>query len=353
MDVLTPKQAKLFGYMSLVLRERGFKVFITARNYDYTVSVLKSIGLEYNVIGIYAESLKDKIAEEAKRTLALLEVLPEFDFLMAFPNPVASRIAFGLGKPYIAFTDSPHSKAPSKLSLPLARAVIFSSCIPKEEIERYIVREETIIVQFNGVDELEWIRKFSPDPSYIDRWNLKPYEYIVIRPPEIKASYYNTQKEDVIEVFEKIIKSAISKGYKVVYLPRYHNDYLQHKFKEYREFIIPSNMVDVDASKLSYYARLVVTGGGTMARESALLGTPGICLFPTKLYVNECVSNWGFPLYHISDLQKALNIFNQLLNISTEQLELYKMHAKEKIKMFEIPSEVSLKILEMFSKEAK
>ncbi|MEL9939467.1 MAG: DUF354 domain-containing protein [Ignisphaera sp.] len=350
LDVLTPKQAKLFGHIYLSLRENGYKVILTARNYEYTLSVLRSIGVEYKAVGQYVEGLKEKVVEEAKRMLSLLEILENFDVLIAFPNPVASRIAFGLGKPYIAFTDSPHSKAPSRLSLPLSTAVIFSSCIPREEIEKYIYREGTIIRQFHGVDEVEWLKEFNPDPHYISKWGLEPYEYVVIRPPETKASYYTMQGHNIVALLEKIIAESIAKGYKVFYIPRYKDDPLMHKHEGNPNVIIPSNTEDVDASKISYYAKLVITGGGTMAREAALLGTPGLCLFPTRLYVNECVSEWGFPLFHVPEVQKAYETFRHLIDTPANQLEQYKVLAKERIRLLETPSQALKNVLKEIEK---
>ena len=41
------------------------------------------------------------------------------DLLISFCSPEASRVAYGLGIPHIAFSDSPHAKAVMRLSLTL------------------------------------------------------------------------------------------------------------------------------------------------------------------------------------------------------------------------------------------
>jgi predicted glycosyltransferase len=345
-DILTPKQAKLFGHMSLELMKKGFEVIITARDYEYTLPVLRNIGVNFVVIGKYVEGLREKVLEEARRTIELLQIINDFDILLAFPNPVAARIAFGLGRTYIAFTDSPHSEAPSRLSLPLATAVIFSSCIPKSEIERYVMKDKALLVQFNGVDEIEWLKSFSPDVAYLRKWDLEPFNYVVIRPPEIKASYYKYSDHSVPTFIIKIIELIIKNGYKVLYLPRYNDDNVMKSFKDMKEFIVPKGE-SVDGTKVAYYAKVVISGGGTMAREAALLGTPAISIFPSELYVNRCVMDWGFPLSHLTDLDEAYNNIKNILKSSVNSIELYKEYVKMLLKNLESPSEALSKVLKM------
>uniref|UniRef100_A0A7C5XLH9 DUF354 domain-containing protein n=1 Tax=Ignisphaera aggregans TaxID=334771 RepID=A0A7C5XLH9_9CREN len=297
LDVLTPKQAMLFGSIYKELVSQGYNVLLTARDYDYTIATLKQLNIDFVVVGRYGHDLKSKLIEESKRIIFLLDIVESFDALVAYPNPTAARIAFGLQRPYIALTDSPHSIAPSKLSLPLASAVVISSCIPKKSIERYIDKDETYIIQFNGVDEVQWLKDFKPSRDYLKLLGLEEYGYIVVRPPEIRASYYK-DKTSVIELIKKLINYFLSQGFSIVYMPRYHDDEIATEFYNARNFIIPSRDVGVKGSQLLYYAAVVVTGGGTMAREASLVGTLGISLFPQELYVDTCLQNMGFPIIH-------------------------------------------------------
>jgi hypothetical protein len=347
-DVLTPKQARLFGAIYNKLKKMGYDVIVTARNYDYTAHVLHKLEINFIIVGGYANDLKGKLIEEAKRTIELLNLLSDFDALLAFPNPVAARIAFGLKRPYIAFTDSPHSEAPSRLALPLATAVIFSSCIPKGEIERYIIRDKTIVVQFNGVDEVEWLKDANINAYELKSIEVEPFNYIVIRPPEIKASYYTYELSTILDFISKLAERAIKRNYKVVYLPRYRDDPLIKRFADEKNIIIPWE--GVEGTTLVYYARFVISGGGTMAREAALIGTPGISLFPGELYVNRCVAEWGFPLIQTNDPEKLNSIVEKLFNMRESEISEIKAKAMELLKKLEAPSstlnQVLVKVLE-------
>ncbi|HDI02282.1 MAG TPA: DUF354 domain-containing protein [Ignisphaera sp.] len=338
-DILTPKQARLLGTIARELMNLGYDVIVTARDYEYTLATLDRIGIPYRAIGGYAENLKDKLVTEAKRIIDLLTQLPDFDAAIAFPNPVAARISFGLGKPYIALTDSPHSIAPSRLSLPLAQAVVFSICIPRNEIRKFIYREHGVILeQFRGVDEVQWLKEYEPDKQAIKELDLEPYTYVVIRPPEVKASYYRFG--DTYSDFRKLISTLLNKDLKILYLPRYSNDPIIKEFSHRKEFVIPSRSLGIEGPSITYYAIAVVTGGGTLAREAALMGTPGISLFPRELYVNKCVKDLGFPLYQMREVDKALTIIDE----ACKNPDRYREEAERKMHSLETPLNALLRV---------
>ena len=67
----------------------------------------------------------------------------------------------------------------------------------------------------------------------------------------------------------------------------------QEKELEDAGVIIPEK--SVDTLSLLYYARVAMTAGGTMGRESALMGTPTIYSFPLELDVSTYIAERGFP----------------------------------------------------------
>lgn len=344
LDALTPKQAMLFGSMYRDLVLQGYNVLLTARNYDYTIATLRQLGVEFTVVGGYGYDLRSKLVEELKRMLLLLDIVESFDVLIAYPNPAAARIAFGLQKPYIALTDSPHSEIPSRLSLPLALAIVISSCIPRKSIEQYIYKEKTHIIQFNGVDEVQWLRDFKPDQTYLKLLDLKEYSYVVIRPPEIRASYYRNGIS-IIELVEKLIQYLIKQDLSIVYLPRYDDDIIASKFSNTRNFIIPAKELGVKGSQLLYYAIASISGGGTMAREAALIGTLGISLFPQELYVDACLERKGFPIMHASSFEEIIGKIKE----SIRDAEKYKNDSLAALQSLEKPLSGVMKALEILN----
>lgn len=344
LDALTPKQAMLLGNIALKLLNQGFDVIVTARNYDYTCAVLKNLGIRFIRIGGYSDDLFGKLVEEAHRMLKLLEILNNrFDLAIAYPNPVLARTAFGLGKPYIALTDSPHSEAASRLSLPLARYVIISKCIPVSAIEPYVYKIKTDIIQYTGVDEVEWLKEAKPDLGYVRSLGLEPFNYVVVRPPEIKAAYYR-RYTDAIDLFKRIVDKILELGLKLVYIPRYVDDGLANYLSGNENVFIPSTDVGIIGYHVLYYALATITGGGTLARESALLGTPGITFFPEELYVDKCLQELGLPLFRCADVSNCLQMLSTCIR-NTENLERLKQFSISILKTFEKPSDVILRLI--------
>ena len=73
------------------------------------------------------------------------------DLLISFCSPEASRVAFGLGIPHIAFSDSPHAKAVMKLSLPYVTKLLTPWIIPKNDFKEFGINSRDII-QYRAID---------------------------------------------------------------------------------------------------------------------------------------------------------------------------------------------------------
>ena len=338
-DVLTPKQGKLFAYLARRLVRH--KVLVTARDYDYTVAVLKRFGIEPVVVGGYGHSLEEKLVEEAKRIEKLVEVVKGFEILVSYPNPSAARVAYGLGMSYVALTDSPHSLHPSRLSLPLARAVVIPSCIPMKMITRFTL-PGTHIETYRGVDEVEWLRSFSPNRSSLKELGLEERSYVVVRPPEVRASYYGEEGCRVLEEVATLIKRLGERGLSVVYMPRYLDDEIAARFGGEKWFKIVDRSRGVDGTDLAYHALAVVTGGGSMAREAALLGTLGITFFPTELFVDRFVQSLGLPHRRARNCGEAMKLIGEF----ARDPDRYRSMAREIASTLEAPSDALFRVLE-------
>ncbi len=69
----------------------------------------------------------------------------------------------------------------------------------------------------------------------------------------------------------------------------------------------------LDTLPLLDAAAAVVTGGATLAREAALLGTPGLYMYPRKLEVCEALAGLGLPLHHVVRLDQAYELVLRVL----------------------------------------
>jgi len=234
------------------------------------------------VVGKYAPTSKmTRLKASARRQLLFCKMFEKDkpDLAIMHVSIECARVAFGLGIPLISTFDTPHAEAQCRLTVPLTDMVIASKAIPPQAVYQYGAKK---LVQFDGVDEVAWIKDFKPKMRFDFE---KPF--IVVRETEVKAAY----AEGVSNITEKIAKKLSSLA-NVVFLPRY-------KRKPRRGLIVPKTFVD--SASLVAEADLVVSVGGTLSREAALMGTPSIIvqLFG-KQYVNKYLAEKGFPIFSVS-----------------------------------------------------
>ena len=341
LDALTPKQAQLMMAVKAELEEEGWKAIITTRRHDYTLDIFKLKGEEPIVVGEYGgERLEGKLEASLKRSLKLLEAiaaLPEKPKLhISLSSPEAVRVAFGLKIPIILFNDTPHSIFVNRLTLPLAVKVVVPEAIPKRAFS-YAVPESRI-AHYHGVDEVAWIRNFKPNPAVLDELGLSmDDDIVVVRSEEAKASYYPKLKvPPTIKLIGELIKLE---DVKIVYFTRYW-DQRRAALKMFPNLIIPERAVD--APSLIAYSKLVVTGGGTMAREGALLGVPSISVFPAMLHVNEWLRDKGYPIWWLRRVDEAID---QALRILRNP-DKFRIDTRKMLLELESPAEALIRVLE-------
>lgn len=193
LDVLTPKQAFLASCIIKSMESLGYSAVVTARDYDFTLSVLERNGITATVVGRYGgNALYGKLMADIKRMAKLAGIIAKErpDALVCYPNPAAARVAFGLGIKTIILSDSPHSQPASRLSIPLADVLVHSEFIPREKFRIYVLTSFTKVVTYRGVDEVAWLKGFKPATAVLKELGLEPLSYIVIRPEESMAAYY-------------------------------------------------------------------------------------------------------------------------------------------------------------------
>jgi len=183
-----------------------------------------------------------------------------------------------LGIPVITTSDAPHATAANKLTLSLSNILIISKALPLGFYKKYGPEE---IVQFDGVDEVAWIKDHKPAKLHYER------PLIVVRQMETKA-VYAAGKDDLTEALAHKLTAL---GH-VLFLSRYER-------RDRKNLVVPKGFVD--SASIAAHADLVVTVGGTLSREAALQGTPSIVVSTTigRLYANEYVAKKGFPLFTV------------------------------------------------------
>ncbi len=324
LDFCEPKSITMLRplYEELI---KDHEVVITARDFDSTHFLLKKWGVPFIDAGSYGGgTLIGKLRSYTERLLELTNIVDEEkpDFLFCITSPEALRVAFGLQIPNIMFNDEPRSYGCSALTLPYVNKVIVPKPIPIEWYLEYGIKEEKI-VRFNGIDEVAWLNRdvFHPSKEILHKYDLEEGKYVVCRTEPTKAGYLLDKMEPHETLLTKILTKTLSQikddlKYLIITRNEEQFNYLNKFFeKDVKKGNIHVHQGLDNLATIMYYSKMVLTGGGTMVRESALLGVPSIEFFPLQTYPQEqfLIDN-GFPLKHTKTVSDTIKAFENYLS---------------------------------------
>jgi predicted glycosyltransferase len=130
-------------------------------------------------------------------------------------------------------------------------------------------------VPFDGFKEEVYLAEYVVDPSIRIRLGVKPEEVLVaLRPPATTAHYHDPKSEDMLRAITARLGSATN--VRTVWLRRDLADPIPN-LQWVPSFIVPHR--PLDGPSLLAEADVAISGGGTMTREAALLGTPAYSIF--------------------------------------------------------------------------
>jgi hypothetical protein len=276
------------------LRAKGYDVILTTRKHPDSLALANLLGEHFEVVGKYdPTSLLSRLRESTRRQLLFCDRFAEDtpDVAISHHPIEICRVAFGLGIPNIATHDTLHAEAANRLTLPLVDFLVVSKALPKYSVEGYGIKK---IFRFDGVDEVAWIKGFRPSVKLDYGRPL-----IVVREFETKAAYAEGREDQTRTLARKLASMG-----NVLFLPRYGK-------QPEKGLIIPKEYVD--SASLVSQADLVISAGGTLARESCLQGIPTIVV-PSfeKMHVNDYLFRKGFPIFKIGP-DKILDYAKKLL----------------------------------------
>lgn len=287
-DACTGKQVRYAKAIAERLRKSGHEFVFTTREHPDTIPLAHALGEKPLIIGKYNPStLSSRLEESAQRIIEFSKLFKDDkpDVAIAHQSVELCRTAFGLGIPIVLTADTPYALAVNRLTIPFAHTVVVSEALPRSFTRKYCAEK---VVIFKGVDEVAWIKDFQPTKIS----GLKK-PLIVIRQIEAKAAYAQEKQDQA-----KSLAAQLEALGNVHLIQRYNKEGEAFGVKEGFE----------DSANLVANADLVVSYGGTIAREAALQGVPSIAISDmAKTYVNQYVAKKGFPLF-ITTPQKVLKI---------------------------------------------
>lgn len=273
-----------FFFRSLLDGLDDVDVRTTARDKTETVPLARTLGIEHTVVGRdYDNPLVRKFGIPY-RTLQLIRRMPPCDVSLSLRNAMCILASRARGVPSIHFTDNDimrHATDVTGESLYARLEATATHNVVPAAFDTTVLTDRGAdpdrVHQFEGTKEDLYVADFEPDPSFPTRIPFDPGTYVVVRPEALDATYVEADRSLVPDLLERFV----ARGIGVVYLPRRRGD---------RGHAAPYDRMDVhippeplDGLQLAWYARCVLTGSGTMAREAVAMGKPAVSFFPGPL----------------------------------------------------------------------
>ena len=334
-DILTPKQYLFFGYFIQKLRKQH-KIVSTSRKYQQVNGIRKFGSINPIIVGKHGgKNNVNKLLASLDRTKLLTNKIEKLnpDLLISFCSPEASRVAFGLGIPHIAFSDSPQAKAVMRLSLPYAAKLLTPWIFPKSDFEEFGINRKNII-SYKAIDAGIIIKNYQKNKQ--KKINRK--KIIVIRPEESEAAYI-TKKSKTVKIIRKI-EDKFPEEQKIV-LSRY-----KGQTEDLRK-IFGSDIClfskPVNGKELLNNTDCFIGSGGTMTTEAGLLGIPTISLNTIPNRIEDFLVKKRIIVRSENPEKISKEVYQSLNNLQI--IKKRKENAKKIVTTFEDPYQVLLKTM--------
>ena len=257
----------------------GVEWEVTARDFAQTIGLLERYGIAHTVIGRHGGAgLAGKGLGLVRRSTALARFGRGRGFTQAVSHgsndlAVAARV---LRLHSTILHDYEGAAGMHRINFRLADKVMVPSVIPFEELRALGLRERRYR-PYDGIKEQVALADFEPDDTAVAELGLAGDTPIAVLRPPATMSLYHRGLENTL--FDEVLRYLRTSDAQVVMLPRTPDQ--AAVLRSTPGVIVPTSAVDGPA--LVWAADLVVSAGGTMNREAAVLGVPTWTTFAGRL----------------------------------------------------------------------
>jgi predicted glycosyltransferase len=265
-----------------LLEARGHEVTLTARPLSHTLDALDDWGHPYTALGHHGGASRlGKARAAASRTVKLLRFARSrrFDCALAHGStdlPITCRLR---GIPSTAMLDYEWAVLQHRISCRFASRALAPDAIPLERLANLWARPPKL-VRYPGLKEEYYLNDFEPNPSVLDELGIDRERLLcVVRTAPSYALYLGGSENALLprllrhlgkqDQLQTVVMARTPEQAQLISELRLEN------------MIVPGRAVD--GRSLIAYADLIVSAGGTMNREAAVLGTPAWTIFEGKM----------------------------------------------------------------------
>lgn len=293
-DLDNSPHVPLFAPIIRHYREEGVEVVLTARDHAQTIELLRLHGLAEDVEIIGGHPGRQKISKVAG-TLGRARSLSAYIRVIRRSKHLAVALSHGsramvlaarwLGIPVVTMYDYEFTE--TRIFNLLSDKVLVPDGIPDDVLDGIGLRVLKRL-KYPGIKEELYLRYFHPQPESRDQlleaWGAGLTDPIiaVLRPPATTANYH-AEKSEVL--FSDLLTFLLNApNVLMIVVPRTAEQEIEIDEQirsmpaaKATPYVVLNNAVD--GLQLAYASDLLISGGGTMNREAALLGVPVYSIF--------------------------------------------------------------------------
>ena len=277
LDLANSPQVLFFRPILREFEQRGHSTHITTRRYAQTTQLANQYGLPHTVIGQHGgRGLAGLMLQNYLRVFALANWARSRRFDLAVSHNSYSQVVAArmLRIPAVTLMDYEYQPL-NHICFRLAARVIVPESFPQELIRTFGASRKSLV--YPGVKEQLYLADFSPQPDFRRREGLPlDQPLLVIRPPAPWTAYHRFEND----LFDELLAYLDTcRQVYCLFLPR-----IPDQVESVRHLLQMHVAQKVfDGPDLLHCADGVISGGGTMNREAAVLGTPTYTVFKGKM----------------------------------------------------------------------
>ncbi|MEM4260581.1 MAG: DUF354 domain-containing protein [Candidatus Woesearchaeota archaeon] len=313
-DIGHPAHVHYFRNFIKIMKERGHKFFITARDKEVTHQLLDYYNIEYHSRGKGRTGYFGKFQYIFEADYKILRFARQFkpDLFLSFGSAYAAHVSKLIGKPHIAFDDTDHAKYEHLMYVPFTDYI--------HTPEAYLKNFGKKHFRFKGIMELSYLHPKYLDNSLNDESTKKQ---IFIRIISWEASHDFGHSSKNYTNFINFL-NEISSDYEIIISGERE---IPVEIKKFYHPISPEKIHQILKKSCIYIGE-----GGTIANESAILGVPNILINPISktVGVHQYLKSKGLQEY-FDNIQMALPKIMEILKNIEQKKDEMKQNSKKLI----------------------
>jgi uncharacterized protein len=318
-DLDNSPHVPIFRLILQELQKKDQKFIITARDFAQTIGLLNFWGIDHIAVGRHGGKNKlNKVINLFHRSKQLRDIVKSKNITLAVSHGSRTQVltSFSMGIDSIVMLDYEYTE--SRIFNTCATYLLIPSLIPDQRLREAGFNMKKVI-RYHGFKEELYLNDFIPNPGFRKTLGISDESILVtLRPPSTVGNYHDNRSETY---FKECIKYFSNKKNVIcLIINRLTDDknllLSQSENKSNIKFLDKA----VDGLQLIWNSDIVVSGGGTMNRESALLNVPTYSIFTGRRpYLDEYLQERK-KLTFINKIEDIENIPVKKRNISVNEI---------------------------------